>query len=498
MTGANTCIPRYGTLPKMIDEQATVYENDTFLTDAETGDKLTYGDFADRTDRIAATLVDAGVRVNDTVCIIMPNSIPLVAAIAGILKAGGIAVPIAPDYTSREMGYVFAESESKHILTAASAEPTVSAAVDEIDCDVDSVLMTADYIDTDYNVERTVRPTDTALLMFTSGTTGDPKGVALSHLNLLFRFDGGEMPRGYDVFYTILPLYNIDGLITTFGTLYDGGCVLLRDGFSASSFWSDIEDYEADLTSVVPSILAILLEQGHPPGVTISSPELFVVSGSYVHEELVERFEDIFDIAVMEIYGLTEAAGTSYSNLNDIVVGSAGTPSTYTELRIVDEETADPVAQGEMGEIVLRGPTVFKEYDNNREATEAVRSGGWFHTEDIGYVDEIGRLYVRNRIKDIIIRGGQNIYPGEIEEVLHTHSAVEDVAVVGESDEIYGELVIAYVTTRAVTDREELSEDLIAYSRKNLVDFKVPAEVRLVESFPRGETGKILKENLGE
>jgi acyl-CoA synthetase (AMP-forming)/AMP-acid ligase II len=315
-------------------------------------------------------------------------------------------------------------------------------------------------------------------------------------MGLLLRFEGGEMLRGYDVFYTILPLYNIDGFASTFGTLFDGGQVLLRNGFSASSFWTDVEAHDAEITSVVPSILAILLEVGEPEDTDVSSFKVFMVSGSYVPEELLEAFESTFGMEVMEIYGLTEAAGTSYGDPTEMVSGSAGTAVEFAELSVVDEESREEMAPGKIGEIRIRGPTVFKQYYRNPEATMEVFEGNWFKTGDLGYIDEDGRYHILDRIKNIIIRGGQNIYPGEIEETIHTLESVEDVAVVGEDHNIYGEVPIAYITTGPDADPDVVIEEVEAVCAENLAEFKQPEEVRTLDEFPRGETGKVLKTDL--
>lgn len=484
---------KYETLAEMIDHRGTANTDETCLTQAETGESITYGEFDRSTDQVAGLLLKEGVGNGDPVGVLMKNTIELVTAIGGIMKAGGVAVPVAPDYTEREIKYILNQSNTGCVLTNEQDNDTVASVIDTAE-DL-TAFDPADYAGGSLEQSPRTQPTDTAILMYTSGTTGDPKAVDLSHLNLSLRFDGGEMPHGHETFYTVLPLYNIDGFATTFGTMYDGNRVLLRDGFSASSFWKDVDRYSANITSVVPSILAILLDQGPPPELDISSFGLFVVSGSYVHEESVEEFQATFDIPVMEIYGLTEAAGTSFDDVDDRVVGSAGTPTKYSEMRIVDEDTGEQVQTGGLGEVILRGPTVFKEYRNNPDASRDALSGGWFYTGDIGYVDEQGRLYVQDRKKNIIIRGGQNIYPGEIEEVLLSHSKIQDAAVVGESHEVYGEVPVAYVIAESESE-DELSAELVALCEEELAEFKIPSEIYSRESLPRGETGKILKEEL--
>lgn len=482
-------------LPELVETRAEECDDETYVIEAGTGEELSYAELDLRADSIGSYLRSEGIEEGAKVGVVLPNSIDLVAVIAGVLKAGAVIVPINYEYTREEMSYILDESGSKAVITSAEYKRRVREG--SKDTDVSKVVDIADIKTQDVAEPLPeVEPVDTALIMFTSGTTGDPKGVEHSHLSLLLRFNGGEMLRGFDVFYTILPLYNIDGFASTFGTLYDGGWVLLRDGFSASSFWPDVEAYGAEITSVVPSILAILLETGKPEHTDISSFEVFMVSGSYVHEELVETFETTFGIEVMEIYGLTEAAGTSYENPTDMVPGSAGSPVQFSELSVVDEESRKELPPGEVGEIRIRGPNVFKQYYKNPEATHEVFEGQWFKTGDLGYVDENERYYILDRIKNIIIRGGQNIYPGEIEEMIHKLDEIEDATVVGEDHDIYGEVPVAYITTGSGTSRRTAIEKVKEICSENLSDFKHPEEVRHVDEFPRGETGKVLKTEL--
>jgi acyl-CoA synthetase (AMP-forming)/AMP-acid ligase II len=483
------------TLPDLIETRADEYGDDTVLTEAETGAELTYAELRSRANDVAAHLHAIGIGRDSKVAAVLPNSIDLVVAIAGVLKAGAVAVPINCEYTGSEMAYILDRSDSEAIISSRAYDDTVSTATDGLDSP--DILHLDEIEDGARDVGLPdITPVDTAIIMFTSGTTGDPKGVEHSHHGLLLRFDGGELLRSYDVFYTLLPLYNIDGFLTTFGTVYNGGRVLLRDGFSASRFWADVEAYGAQLTSCVPSILAILLEVGKPSDTDISSFEVFLVSGSYVHEELVETFESTFDVEVMEVYGLTEAAGTTYGDPTEMVPGSAGSPVDYSELSVVDEDTREELPPGEIGEIRIRGPTVFKQYYKNESATTDVFEGPWFKTGDLGYVDEAGRYYVLDRIKNIIIRGGQNIYPAEIEEIIHDVDHVEDVTVVGADHDIYGEVPVAYITTGPDANPDDVIEAVEAVCGERLAAFKQPEEIRHLDAFPRGETGKILQSEL--
>ncbi len=479
-------------MAEMLHAQAEQHADETALIRAESGESVSYAELDDAAADVARTLADVGVGAGSHVALVFPNSIELVTAICGLLKLGAVAVPVNPEYRGDELAYVLDQSDAEAVVAATDLVDAVS------DVGVGEsvrVVTPDDYAPADGDrVGPDVRPVDTAFLMFTSGTTGDPKAVAHSHSSFLTRLHAGEMPRGYDTFYTMLPLYNIDGYITTFGTLYDGGEVLLRDGFSASAFWDDVTAYGGNVTSGVPSILSILTERGP---IHESTPmETFVVSGSFLSTEVTKQFEATFDVDVMEIYGLSEVAGTTHESPEQREYGSAGVASRYAEMQVVDEESREPLPAGERGEIRIRGPTLFKEYYNNQTATEEVFEGTWFCTGDIGYYDENGEYYVSDRIKNIIIRGGQNIFPGDIEETIHELPEIEDVGVVGRDHEIYGEVPVAYVTVEGDHPTDEIEALVMSHCRESLVDFKVPADVHVVEQFPRGETGKILKTEL--
>lgn len=493
---------KFGTMSEMISKQAEIEEDNIFLTDLNSDESRTYAEVNAAANEVAKNLSDSGVDAGDKVSLVLENSNELVIAICGAQKIGAVAVPVNHEYTQREIQYILENSDSKAVITREKYSEKVENASNEVG--INRIYFTEDGSNEFYRTEtdasinnESVTPTDTAVLMFTSGTTGDPKGVALSHINLFTRFAGGSLTAdGTYTFYTILPLYNIDGFSTTFATMYRGQKNVLKNGFSASEFWTDVEKYELNITSVVPSILAILMKRDYPDDVDISSFETFFVSGSYVHEELINEFENRFGIDVMEIYGLTEASGTSFASQEERKIGSCGYPNRYSELSVLDEDTGEVLPPDELGEIVIRGPTVFKEYYNNTAATEEVLDGGWFFTGDIGFADEKGRYHILDREKNIIIKGGQNIYPGEIEEIIHQHENVKDVAIVGEEDEIYGEIIIAYILMQADDSADKVSSEIQSLCKENLAEYKIPDNIRIVDGFPRGETGKILKEEL--
>lgn len=494
---------KFDTLGEMVEQQGNNKKDRIFLIDPDNGRRYTYGEIDEYSSEVASRLSKSNIQSGDKVSLVLENCPELVIAICGIQKQGAVAVPINYEYTPRELSYIIKESNSKLAITQKNISEKIESV--ENDTNINNILYTEESSEEYYRSDsgkskleqNGVTPTDTAILMFTSGTTGDPKGVALSHMNMMTRFAGGSLiTDGSYIFYTVLPMYNIDGFSTTFATMYRGQQNVLKDRFSASDFWSDVENFQANITSVVPSILSILMKNGLPDNTDISSFNTFFVSGSYVSEELVNDFEEMFDIDVMEIYGLTEASGTSFKSAENRKSSSCGRENRYSELAILDEDTGDRLTANEQGEIVIRGPTVFKEYYNNKEATEKSLNGGWFHTGDIGYMDEEDYYYVLDRKKNIIIKGGQNVYPGEIEDIIHSSQYVNEAAIVGEEDQIYGEIIKAYISIQSTGSEDSVISSLKTLCKDNLVDYKIPDEFVVVNSFPRGETGKILKENL--
>jgi long-chain acyl-CoA synthetase len=349
--------------------------------------------------------------------------------------------------------------------------------------------------------ETQLEPEDESIIIYTSGTTGRPKGCLLTHANLIANAWQIVEWLGFkeeDRLLTIMPLFHMNAVsVTTMSALYAGGSTVVSPRFSASRFWQIINDYRITSFGSVATMLSMLLAtypEGAPEGLSAETLRFAMCGSAPVPAEVMRRFEETFGCLVVEGYGLSESTCRATFNPPDTRrrAGSCGLP-IGNEMRVVDEEDRElPV--GEAGEIVMRGENVFKGYFKNEEATARAFRGGWFHTGDVGYRDPEGFFHIIDRKSDMIIRGGENIYPREIDELLYKHPSVAEAAAVGVPDELYGEEVAAFVVAKQ--GRTLTPDEITAYCREHLADFKCPKVVRVVAALPKGPTGKVLKREL--
>jgi long-chain acyl-CoA synthetase len=296
----------------------------------------------------------------------------------------------------------------------------------------------------------------------------------------------------------MMPLFHMNAVsVTTMSALYAGGSTVVSPKFSASRFWQIISEYQITSFGSVATMLSMLLHtypDGVPAGLDTSRLRFAMCGSAPVPAEVMQSFEETFNCLVIEGYGLSESTCRSTFNPPNKRrrPGSCGVP-IGNEMKVVDEEDRD-VPDGELGEIVLRGENILKGYYKNDRATAEAFRNGWFHTGDIGYRDADGFFFIVDRKSDMIIRGGENIYPREIDEVLYQHPDVAAAATIGVPDPLYGEEVAAFVVLK--DRREENEEELLAHCRARLADFKCPKTIRFVADIPKGPTGKLLKREL--
>jgi long-chain acyl-CoA synthetase len=346
-----------------------------------------------------------------------------------------------------------------------------------------------------------VRPDDDAIIIYTSGTTGKPKGCLLTHGNLIANARQISDWLNFtedDRLLTIMPLFHMNAVsVTTMSALYAGASTVVSPKFSGSKFWDIVSDYQITSFGSVATMLSMLLNKypdGVPTGLKTAQLRFAMCGSAPVPAEVMKKFEETFDCPVIEGYGLSESTCRSTFNPPDERrrAGSCGLP-IGNEMRVVDEEDIE-VADGELGEIVMRGENILKGYFKNPDATAQAFRGGWFHTNDIGYRDQDGFFYIVDRKSDMIIRGGENIYPREIDEVLYQHPAVAAAATIGIPDPLYGEEVAAFIVLKDGMNSSE--EELIAHCKLELADYKCPKSIRIVSDIPKGPTGKLLKREL--
>jgi long-chain acyl-CoA synthetase len=478
-------------LNSLLAERAAARPEKGFLFSEADGREWSYSQFTEAAARTAGLLRSRGIKKGDVVSLLLPNSAEYVIAYFACWRLGAIAGPVNSLLKSEEVEWVIGNSESKLLLTTEElAEAHAEAELPEtiFFSDVDEATKGVEPFTGTVQIEED----DEAIIIYTSGTTGKPKGCLLTHGNLIANARQIADWMGFgpdDRLLTVMPLFHMNAVsVTTMSALYAGGSTVVSPKFSASRFWEIIEKYQVTSFGSVATMLSMLLSISSEQERRDTSSLRFAMCGSApVPVEVLRRFEETFGVLVIEGYGLSESTCRSTFNPPDKRrrPGSCGLP-IGNEMRVVDENDAD-VADGQLGEIVLRGPNIFKGYFRNPEATAEAFRGGWFHTGDIGYLDVEGFFYIADRKSDMIIRGGENIYPREIDDVLYRHPAVAHAAVIGVPDELYGEEVAAFVVLKDGATAKE--EELIAHCREHLADFKCPKTVFSLRIFRRGRRG---------
>ena len=347
-------------------------------------------------------------------------------------------------------------------------------------------------------IGETVSEDEVAIIMYTSGTTGRPKGAMLTHgniwwnnTNVLLTFD----VLGNDIVLVVAPLFHIGGLnVNTLVTWQTGGHIVLHRTFDPARFLDDIAKYRVSSTFAVPAMLLFVSQQPNFASADLSSLRTIVCGAAPVPEPLMRLYADR-GVPINQGYGLTEASPllTFLSPEWGIAkIGSAGRTPVFTEVRLVTPDGREITTSGEKGEIIARGPNITKGYWNNPEATAAaIDTQGWLHTGDVGTFDEDGFLFIVDRVKDMVITGGENVYPAEVENVLYDHPAIGEIAVIGLPDEQWGEAVVAVAALKPGTNLE--LEELRTFATDRLARYKLPRRLEIVAALPRNPAGKVLK-----
>lgn len=453
--------------------------------------------------RMAGLLHDRGVEPGDRVAIMLPNVPEFALVYYGVLRAGGIIVPMNPLLKSREVAYYLGDSGARLLFawqdfadearagarqTEAEAVVVGPGALDELTGAAQPVADPADR-----------NEDDTAVILYTSGTTGEPKGAELTHANLtrnchvvaseLFQLTGD------DVIFGGLPLFHAFGQTCTLNAaVTTGACLTLLPRFDAAKALGILAEHGVTVFAGVPTVYSRLLRQPDRDAYDVSRLSVALAGGAAMPVQVLHDFQAAFDCVVLEGYGLSETSPVASFNTLQAGPrpGSVGTPIPGVEMRVVDNGTEVP--QGETGEIVIRGHNVMKRYWQRPEETAATIRDGWLHTGDLGRVDQDGYFWVVGRTKDVIIRGGYNVYPRELEDVLYEHPAVADAAVIGLPDPDLGEEVGAAVVLKP--GARATAEELREYVKRQVAAYKYPRKVWIADALPKGPTGKILKREI--
>ncbi len=470
------------------------------LGDAE----LSYADLDDRSARLATLLREKGLEEGDRVGIMLPNVPEFPVAYYGVLRAGGVVVPMNVLLKRREIAFYLEDSGAKLLLAwHGFAEEARSGAADTdtepIEVEPAALAATLEQLDPTPGLADTAEQ-DTAVILYTSGTTGKPKGAELTHLNLFRNAEVSsrttcEIAAG-DVVLGALPLFHSFGqTVSMNASLSVGACLTLVPRFDPGEALETMQRDRVTHFYGVPTMYGALLHHPERESFDTSSLRSCITGGASMPVEVLHGFEQAFDAIVLEGYGLSETSPVACSNHPDMErkPGSIGTPIDGVEMRIVDEHD-EPLPQGEIGEIVIRGHNIMKGYWQRPDATEEAMRGGWFHSGDMAKTDEDGYFYIVDRKKDLIIRGGYNVYPREVEEVLYEHPKIREAAVVGVPHDEWGEEIGAAVVLH---DGEELApEEVGAYVKDRIAAYKYPRVVWFLDELPKGPTGKILKREI--
>jgi acyl-CoA synthetase (AMP-forming)/AMP-acid ligase II len=464
----------------------------------EVGIRVTYDSLRQQVLAMADALASAGIRRGDRVALVLPNGLP---AIVSFLAASiaGTAAPLNPAYPYEEFLFFLGDTDARILICpSVEAEYARSAAADR-KIPVFSVEMsdqgTVHLVDPPKGVSVTV-PTadDIALILHTSGSTGRPKRVPLRHFNLAV--SSANIANTYalseeDVSLCIMPLFHIHGLMaSTMATLLSGGAVVVPTRFNALAFWRTVREYRVTWYSGVPTTHQLLLARTREKPEDAASLRFIRSCSAPLSPELIHKMEGIFGVPFVEAYGMTEAAHQMTSNPLPPRHRKAGSVGVGAGIRIsIMDAPGNHLGTDQRGEVVIQGANVFRGYENNPEANARAFVNGWFRTGDQGFLDEDCYLHLTGRIKDIIIRGGENIAPHEIDEVLLKHPAIAAAVTFGFLHPTLGEDVAAAVVLHQPGSETELS--LLKHCRDHLAEFKCPKKIYIVESIPTTTTGKI-------
>ncbi|MFF1650922.1 long-chain fatty acid--CoA ligase [Streptomyces sp. NPDC058240] len=467
-------------------------------------DIVTYRTLDQRTVRVAAMLCDRGVRPGDRVGLMLTDTPEFAFAYFGVLRAGGVVVPMNFLLKSREVAYHLGDSGARLLFAwhdfadearagaqRAGAEAVIvdAGGFDELPASEPSADDVADR-----------HEDDTAVVLYTSGTTGEPKGAELTHANLTRNCDivAGELLQltPDDVVFGGLPLFHAFGQTCTLNaTVASGACLTMLPRFDAEKALAMLAGHGVTVFAGVPTIFSRLLRQPGHDAYDVSRLRLSLSGGAAMPVQVLRDFQDAFDCVVLEGYGLSETSPVSAFNTlqEGPRPGSVGTPIRGVGMRVVDDDGKD-VPQGEVGEIAIRGHNVMKGYWHRPEETAAAIRDGWFHTGDLGRVDQAGFFWIVGRSKDVIIRGGNNVYPREIEAVLYEHPAVAEAAVIGLPAPDLGEEVGAAVVLKP--GAQATAEELREFVKSRVAAYMYPRKVWITDVLPKGPTGKILKRDI--
>lgn len=491
----------------VIEHFAASQPEQVFVQFPETGEQLTYAELLAELRTYAGYFAALDVQQGDTISFMMGNGKTTLLLFLASLYAGCVSSPLNPAAGPDQIEYVLDHSDTKIVFTSEAFQAQVEAAgrqvsrnVSVVMCDVDKGPVWPEGTVASEAIETAVKQNDDGLLMYTSGTTGRPKGVILTHKNLL----AGGMNTAVahelstsDRALCVLPLCHINAqCVTVMAPLASGGSLVMPHSFSVSSFWSWVVHHQVSWFSVVPTIISYLMHNEGPLNGDALKQALKDVkfgrsASAALPPALHAGFEEKFGIPIVETMGLTETSAQILSNPMPPKANKYGSPGVAfgTEIKVIDKQ-GNEQPHGEEGELMVRGDCVMRCYYKNPEASaEALENDGWLHTGDLARQDEEGFIFITGRLKELIIKGGENIAPREIDDVLYSHPKVIEAGAVGVDDEHYGQEVVACVVTRESANVS--ADELIDFCRDKLGKIKTPKQIFFFDDLPKGPSGKV-------
>ena len=474
-------------------------------------ERLSYQALDEKTNSVACKLISLGIKKGDRVALLMANSIEFVISYFGIVKTGAIVLPVNILLKSDEIKFILNDAGASLLITSEEFMPVITPIRPEVTTLKNIVLKGKSPADGCVMWEEMFKNSgkslpevelntieDVASIIYTSGTTGKPKGAMLTHNNLLSDVESAVEMLGCgdeEIFLCVLPLFHaFAATVCMIAPLYLGASVVIMVRFNPIEVLKKIEEEKATLFAGVPSMYAVWAGI-ELPRIDLSSWKLCISGGAALPVEVMKAFEAKYKIPICEGDGPTECSPVTSCNPPKGLrkPGSIGLPLPRVYMKIVDD-MGNELPIGEVGEIIVKGPNVMKGYWNNPQATRESIKDGWFYTGDMGKKDRDGYFYIVDRKKDMVIVGGMNVYPRELEEVLYSHPKVLEAAVIGIEDKLRGEVPVAVVVLK---DNQHATEkELIEYCKERLANYKVPKRVEFVTGLPKTATGKILKREL--
>jgi len=499
------------TIRHLVDQQANAQPNATWLIAPETGATMTYAQLQRDSQDLSRFLLGGGIQKGEKVALMLHNSYQTARLLIGVMYGGFMVAPLNLLAQPSQLAYVLEHSDTRVVFTSGEFAGRIKTALAGIKREITVIAIDPDA--TEIFDRKTlpeqqlpdVTETDDALLMYTSGTTGKPKGCVLSNRSVCA---GGEFTSAAheltarDRVLCAMPLYHINGqIVTTVAPLVHGGSVVMPQRFSVSNYWELVSKHHCTWINVVPTIIAYLMNAPTPKekGLDASSVKFCRSASAPLPPELHRAFESKFGISIIETFGMTETNAPCFTNPFDPAKRKIGSPGTAygNEAKVIDPVTGREQPRGIPGELMIRGDNVMTAYYKDPENTaKTLEPDGWLHSGDLGYMDEDGFVFVTGRIKELIIKGGENIAPREIDEALLKHPAVLEAAAVGIPDANYGQEIMACVILKP--GAECSMEALAEFSRQELGAYKTPKVIKFVTELPKGPSGKVQRLKLLE